>query len=85
MFEGRAIATSVSEAGGKIFSISSQRRPFPATPITLHNTPTYPRVTGICRLLILTLLLVEHDIQTLSRTVQVLRKKLLFPENNDLA
>ena len=30
--------------------------------------PTRPRVTDICRLLILTLLLVEHDIQTLSRT-----------------
>ncbi|MEI6541867.1 MAG: hypothetical protein WCO86_20425, partial [Planctomycetota bacterium] len=42
VFEVRAIATSVSEAGGKNFSTSYQHRPFPTTPITRHDSPFAP-------------------------------------------
>ena len=68
MFAVRAIATSMSGAGGKkLFNI------VPA-PIVSHDTnhpplqPTHPRVTEIYQLLILTFLHAADDIQTLSRT-----------------
>ena len=70
MFEVRAIATSMSGAGGKkLFNI------VPA-PIVSRDTnhspcqPTHPRVTEIYQLLILTFLHAADDIQTLSRTPQ---------------
>jgi hypothetical protein len=42
--------------------------------------PTHPRVTDICRLLILTLLLVEDDIQTLSHTPSEIFAELIWTQ-----
>ena len=68
MFEVRAIATSMSGAGGKnLFSI------VPA-PIVSHDSnhpprhPTHPKVADICQLLILIFSPTNNDIRTLSRT-----------------